>query len=259
MLRDGELVYLLDEQGRRHWAKIQTGMVKVEGFGVIDGARLVGLESGSTLSLAGRTLWVLRPGAHELMESIERGAQVIGAKDAATIAHRLDLKCGDLVIEGGVGSGSLTTVLINLVRPTGKVVSVELRDEFALRARKNIARTGLDGCWELEKGDIRTIQMDLRADAVVLDIPDPWEAVTNIGKMMKGGGRFGAFVPNMNQVENTVKKLRSSGFVEVEALENIQRVMEVHPGGVRPSFDVLGHTGYMIFARKIIDQTEAKD
>jgi tRNA (adenine57-N1/adenine58-N1)-methyltransferase len=63
----------------------------------------------------------------------------------------------------------------------------------------------------------------------------------------------------MNQVENTVKKLRSSGFVEVEALENIQRVMEVHPGGVRPSFDVLGHTGYMIFARKIIDQTEAKD
>jgi tRNA (adenine57-N1/adenine58-N1)-methyltransferase len=101
--------------------------------------------------------------------------------------------------------------------------------------------------------------MDLKADAVVLDIPDPWEAVENVKRMMKGGGRFCAFVPNMNQVESTVIKLRASGFVEIDALENIQRTIEVHPGGVRPSFDTLGHTGYMVFARKVMGGAEAKD
>jgi len=30
----------------------------------------------------------------------------------------------------------------------------------------------------------------------------------------------------------------------------MQRALEVHPGGVRPSFDMLGHTAYLVFARK---------
>ena len=250
---------MLDERGLRHWTIARTAMIKVEGLGVVDGSRLVGTESGSRISVANKTLWVLRPGTPELMESIERGPQVIVRKDAATIVQRLDLKCGDLVIEGGVGSGSLTTSLLNAVRPGGKVVSVELREEFTAKAKRNISRTGLDEYWDLRIGDIRTTRMDLKADAVVLDIPDPWEAVDNVRVMMKGGGRFCAYVPNMNQVENVVIKLRASSFVEVDALENIQRAIEVHPGGVRPSFDVLGHTGYMVFARKVLAGPEAKD
>ena len=54
----------------------------------------------------------------------------------------------------------------------------------------------------------------------------------------------------MNQAESTVVALRESGYADVRALENIQRFLEVHPGGVRPSFDTLGHTGYLVFARK---------
>ncbi len=233
-------------------------MMKVEGLGVLDGSKLVGMENGLRISVAGKALWVLRPGIPELMESIERGPQVIGRKDAATIVQRLDLKCGDLVIEGGVGSGSLTTALLNAVGPEGKVVSVELREEFAAKARKNLMRTSLCDHWELRIGDIKTTKLDMKADAVVTDIPDPWEAIDNISTMMKGGGRFCAYVPNMNQVENTVTKLRASAFVEIDALENIQRAIEVHPGGVRPSFDAIGHTGYIVFGRKTIPEGEAK-
>ena len=43
---------------------------------------------------------------------------------------------------------------------------------------------------------------------------------------------------------------RTMSDADVRALENIQRFLEVHPGGVRPSFDTLGHTGYLVFARK---------
>jgi tRNA (adenine57-N1/adenine58-N1)-methyltransferase len=85
-----------------------------------------------------------------------------------------------------------------------------------------------------------------------MDLPAPWEALDNLGARLRGGGRLCAYVPNTNQVQETVKALRAQGYVEVEALENIQRGIEVHEGGVRPSFEMLGHTGYLIFARKTL-------
>lgn len=258
MLREGDLVYFLDEKGRRCFATLEGGMMRVEGLGAVDGSRVVGLQNGSRISLAGKSFWVLRPGVAELMASLERGAQVIGSKDAATIVHMLDLKCGDTVVEGGVGSGSLTTALLHAVGPNGRVISVELREEFARKALRNIERVGYDKAWDLRIGDVRTIEMPDRADAMVLDIPDPWEATKNAWRILKGGGRICSYVPNTNQVERAVRTLRDSGFLEVTALENIQRPIEVHEGGTRPAYEVLAHTGYMVFARKVIDEPQAK-
>ncbi len=58
-------------------------------------------------------------------------------------------------------------------------------------------------------------------------------------------------MPNTNQLERAVKDMRAHGFVEVRALENIQREMEVHEMGVRPSYETLGHTGYLAFGRLV--------
>ena len=54
----------------------------------------------------------------------------------------------------------------------------------------------------------------------------------------------------MNQLENVVNSLRERDFSNVFAIEIIQREMEVHKGGVRPSYEMLGHTGYLIYGRK---------
>ena len=37
---------------------------------------------------------------------------------------------------------------------------------------------------------------------------------------------------------------------KVRAFENIQRSIEVHFGGVRPSYENLAHTGYLVFGRR---------
>ncbi len=116
MLGDGELIYLLDERGRRYWTVLQKGMIKVAGLGVIDGEKLIGKLSGSKFSLSGgREFWILKPTVNELMQSIERGPQVIMPKDAATIVFRLGIRPGETVVEGGLGSGSLTIALANAV------------------------------------------------------------------------------------------------------------------------------------------------
>ena len=249
MMKEGQLVYLLDERGRKFWANARPEMIKIHGLGVLDGSKLMSMESGSRFSFAGVEFYVMLPGNPELMESVERSAQVIIAKDAATILFNLDIKSGDTVLEAGLGSAALTMPLLNVVRPAGKIISVELREDFATKGRRNVERTGFAANWQLMIGDVRTIDVGEMVDSVVLDMPAPWEAVDNVKRFLKPGGRFCGYVPNTNQLESTVKKLRCSGFIEVVALENIQRLMDVHDGGVRPSFDMLGHTGYLVFGR----------
>jgi tRNA (adenine57-N1/adenine58-N1)-methyltransferase len=254
MFREGELVYLLDDQGRRYWVNLRGGMIRVSGLGVLDGDRMMELDSGDIHEVGGSRFIIMRPGVPELMDSLERGAQIITPKDAETIVFRLSLGCGQTVLEGGVGSGALTLALLNAVGERGKVISVELRDDFAKAASRNVERAGLPGEWELVRGDVREMEMEGRVDAAVLDIPDPWNALDSLRKAIRPGGRLCAYIPNVNQLETTVRSMREAGLVEVHAMENIQRNMEVHEGGVRPSFEMLGHTGYLAFGRVSIMQ-----
>ena len=81
-------------------------------------------------------------------------------------------------------------------------------------------------------------------------MPDPWLALDNIGRFLRPGGRFAGYVPYANQVADLMNGLRDRGYQELVDLENIQRTIEVHAGGVRPYFENLGHTGYMVFGRR---------
>jgi len=250
--QENELIYLEDANGKRSWIKVSYGMIKAQSLGTVDGSRFKDLEEGDKVSIVGREYRVFRPGVLELMESLDRGAQIISPKDAATILMHCDIKAGDRVIEVGAGSGGLTTALLHAVAPTGQVLTLEFKEENALRAKKNVSRVGLDRYWSYQIGDARdmSVETDWQADALTMDMPDPWLALANLDVHLRSGGRLCAYVPNMNQAESIVNALRERGYSNVYALENLQRGLEVHPGGVRPSFEMLGHTGYLVFARK---------
>jgi tRNA (adenine57-N1/adenine58-N1)-methyltransferase len=187
----------------------------------------------------------------DIIGTIERKAQVISPKDGFTMPHYLDISCGSRVIEGGVGSGALTIVLLKSVAPAGRVYSYDLRDDHASVARRNIARAGLEDCWDLKIGDISTASLEEDVDAAVLDMPDPWNAVGNIIRALRHGGHLCCYVPNANQLETAVRAMRDTGFRELFLVENLQREMVVHNGGVRPSSEMAGHTGYLAFGRKL--------
>ena len=250
MLNEGDLIYLLDDKDRRFWLQLQKDMVRVQGLGVVDGNKIIGQEDGARIKLAGKDFFVFKATVIELMESLERGPQIITPKDAATIVFRLGLRAGDSVLEAGVGSGALTMALLNAVIPSGQVITVEVREEFAARARRNIERAGLAPYWDLRIGDVKTVDLGMMVDAVALDMPDPWLALENIERFLRPGGRISMYVPNTNQVADAVNGLKERGYLQVDALENIQRRIEVHPGGVRPSYENLSHTGYLVFARR---------
>jgi tRNA (adenine57-N1/adenine58-N1)-methyltransferase len=248
--KENEYIFLADADGKKHWIKVSYGMIKAASLGTIDGSKFALMDDGSEIMIAGAAFNAFRPGTTDLMDSLERGAQIITQKDAASIIMNCDIKSGDAVMEVGAGSGGLTTALVNAVAPNGHVHTVEIREEYALRAQKNLRRTSSDKYWSYRIGDAKSVSVDMIADALIMDMPDPWLALPNLMKNLRPGGRICAYVPNMNQAESIVSALRNERFFDVRATELLERELEVHPGGVRPSFQMLGHTGYLVFGRK---------
>jgi len=242
---------LVDQSGKKFVVKVACRMVEVGGLGVVNGNALCESSFGDTMVIGGRQFTILKPSVKDLLGIIERRAQVIIPKDGFMIPFYLDIGHGSKVIEGGVGSGALTVVLLKAVGPTGKVYSYETRKDFADIARRNVALSDNEAAWELKIDDICTAKLETGVDAAVLDIPNPWDAIENIVNAIGIGGHICCYVPNANQLEQAVRKMRDIGLAETIAFETLQREMVVHEGGVRPSFDMLGHTGYLAFGRKM--------
>ena len=171
----------------------------------------------------------------------------------AAILFAADVGPGAHVVEAGSGSGALSVVLASAVSREGRVVSYDVREEFLETARSNAARAGLAARIEFRTGDVRLGINEVDLDAVVLDIPDPWAAVQAAWDALRPCGHLACFSPNMEQVKETVAAIRARPFVDVYTIELIERHMEVRDVGVRPSFAPLGHTGYLTFARKVLE------
>jgi tRNA (adenine57-N1/adenine58-N1)-methyltransferase len=55
----------------------------------------------------------------------------------------------------------------------------------------------------------------------------------------------------MNQIEKTAAQLKKSGYADIDCVELMIRSMEAREGMTRPSMRMIGHTAYLVFARKV--------
>jgi tRNA (adenine57-N1/adenine58-N1)-methyltransferase len=245
-------VILLEPSGRKHMVVLDRETVTVPQVGVVRAETLLA-SIGQRWSVGGRSFLVLTPSIRDAVGAIRREAQIVGPKDAAALAWNCDLKPGDFVVEVGAGSGALTLTLAHAVGPTGRVVTYDVRPDFLAVARENVEGSGLAGHVEFKVADGRSGIPEREADAFILDIPDPWLAVGTAAQALRPCGHFASFSPNMEQVSQTVSALREQTFVEIRTLEIIEREIVAQDTGTHPSFAPLGHTGYLTFARKVLD------
>ncbi|TMA07389.1 MAG: methyltransferase domain-containing protein [Methanobacteriota archaeon] len=247
-----ERVVLLEASGAKHLVNLDRETVKIPSVGVVRADTLQGLL-GRRWTIGDRTFLVMVPSIRDEIESVRREAQIIGTKDAPALLWNCDVKPGDFVVEIGAGSGALTLALAHAVGSKGRVVTYDVRPEFLDRARDNVTAADLEGVVEFKIGDGRKGVVERGADAMILDIPDPWEAVDGAATVLRPCGHFASYSPNMEQVNRTVATLRKSTFVEIRSVEIIEREIVAHEAGTHPSFAPLGHTGYLTFARKVLD------
>ncbi len=260
-LRAGEWVRLTDAKGRRHNICLEPGKTFHTNRGGMSHDDLIGREEGFTLtSTSGGEYLVFRPLLSEFVVSMPRGAAVVYPKDAAQIVAFADIFPGAHVVEAGVGSGALTCSLLRAVGPYGQVTSFERREEFAEIARRNVnqffgAPEGqTHPAWQLTLGDLAEAlpASGARADRVILDMLAPWECLDATADALRPGGIVCAYVATTTQLSKFVETVRvHGGFTEPQAWESLARDWHVEGLAVRPGHKMIGHTAFLVTARRM--------
>ena len=252
IVEQNDIVVLVDESLRKILVDTSGKTDKIRGIGVIDPKTLVGKTYGEKLTIGNKLFWLLVPSVQDKLQGLHRQAQIILPRDAAHILMNCAIEPGQTVLEAGIGSGSLTIALASAVGLDGTVISYDIRGEFIDHAMKNLRQANLANRVTTKIKDVTEGIEEQDLDAVILDIPNPWAAVGHAWKALKVGGYLGTYSPLISQVEQTVNEIAKYPFIECKTYENIQREMIVSKHGTRPSFEMLGHTGYLTFTRKVL-------
>jgi tRNA (adenine57-N1/adenine58-N1)-methyltransferase len=247
-----EIVILVDSSYKRYFIDTNSKIDKIKGIGVFDPKILIDLNYGERIQIGNKQFWIFRPSLMDKILGLKRKAQIILPKDAAYIIFYCSIESGHRVLEAGIGSGSLTIALANAVAPNGNVISYDTRQDFIKHALKNLRISSVKKYIEIKHKDITLGIEEKNLDAIILDIPNPWEAIEYAWGALKSGGYLCCYSPLISQVEKTVLTIEKQNFIEIKTIENIQREMIVTSRGTRPSFNMLGHSGYLTFARKVL-------
>ena len=256
----GDRVQLTDQKGKIYSITITPGKEWHTHKGWIVHDELIGLPEGSVVSTsAGLKFTAFIPLLTDYVLSMPRGATIVYPKDAALIVGFADIFPGARVLEAGVGSGALTLSLLRAVGPTGSVHSVERREEFAANATSNIENYfgGRPANWSLAIGSVQEQEFDHEFDRVILDMLAPWECVDMAAKVLRPGGVFMAYVATTTQLSATAEALKEDGhFTEPESFESMIRGWHHEGLAVRPQQRMIGHTGFLIFSRRMAPGVE---
>ncbi len=258
LARAGERVLVLTEGHKRYLVRLEPGAQFHSHLGIIAHDDLIGRPLGrEVLSHLGHRCVVVRPSIHDLLMRVKRRSQIIYPKEIGMILLKLDLTDGRRVVEAGTGSGALTTALAWAVRPTGHVYSFDIRDDMLAAARRNLEANDLSPYVTLQQADASQTLPVSNADALFLDVREPQDCLMTACAALAPGGFFGALVPTTNQVSDLLLAMRAYPLTDIEVLEILLRGYKPVPARLRPQDRMIGHTGYLVFARKIITLADA--
>jgi tRNA (adenine57-N1/adenine58-N1)-methyltransferase catalytic subunit len=250
----GDQVQLTDPKGRKHRLVLSAGKSFHTHRGALAHDDLIGKPEGIVVTSAGGTPYLaFRPLLADYALAMERGAAVVYPKDAAQIVALGDIFPGARVVEAGAGSGALSCWLLRAVGESGRLTSFERRPDFAAIAAENVRRYFGEPhpAWRLVVGDLDPAGIT-DADRVVLDMLAPWDYVAAAADMLRPGGVLCCYVATTTQLARTVTAAREQGsFAEPAAWESLQRGWHVDGLAVRPEHRMVGHTGFLITARRL--------
>ena len=251
----GDRVQLTDPKGRRYTLILETGGQYHTHRGALSHDELIGRPEGIVVaSTAGTQYLAFRPLLADYVLSMPRGAQVVYPKDAAQIVMWGDIRPGARVLEAGAGSGALSCSLLRAVGESGSVTSYEVRQDHAEHAVRNVERFfgGTPANWIFRMGDVAEFAGEV--DRVVLDMLAPWEVLPSVTAALMPGGVLTVYVATTTQLSKITESLREQQcWTEPQAWETLLRPWHVVGLSVRPEHRMIGHTAFLLTARKLAE------
>jgi tRNA (adenine57-N1/adenine58-N1)-methyltransferase len=251
----GDWVQLTDAKGKMYSITLTQGLEWHTHKGMLKHDDLVGIPEGSIVATnQDLKFQAFRPLLADFILSMPRGATIIYPKDAAMIIGSADIKPGVRVLEAGVGSGALSISLLRAIGEKGLLHSVEVREDFAEISEKNVISYfgGKPDNWNLTIGALQDQRYESDFDRVVLDMLSPWDCLEVASKALLPGGVLIAYLATTTQLSRMAEAIRESGnFTEPESSETIVRSWHHEGLAVRPQHRMIGHTGFLIFVRRM--------
>lgn len=259
-IKENDLIYLVYDHRRKWLISVSKGEKFHTNRGYIKLDDLIDKPYGSVVfsrpfDTQGYKFYVLKPLPSDYILHMTRKTQIIYPEDAGLILLYGGITPGSKVLEAGCGSGALTCILGTYIQPYGHVYSFDNRDSSIKRATKNVKKAGLEKYITIQKADILNEDLQIpEVESIVLDIAQPWKAIAKIQQYLKFSGIFVSFSPTIEQVKKTTFELQNNGFYEINTYELIKRMMQVRENATRPQVQMIGHTGYITFGRKILNR-----
>ncbi len=252
--QEGQLVLLAGKDHKTFLVRLHHGRRLQTHRGILLHDDLIGRPLGSTVrSHLGMAYYLLTPSWDDLLRGIRRNSQIVYPKDIGYILMKMAIRPGTIVVEAGTGSGSLAAGFASSVMPAGHVYSYEVRSDMQTLARRNLEQLGLAEYVTLKLRDIAEGFDETDADALFLDVPTPWHYLEQAHAALRGGGFFGSILPTANQVVQLLAELQRLPFAFVEVEEIMLRGYKTVPERFRPMDRMIGHTGFLIFARALAE------
>ncbi|MGD8458097.1 MAG: tRNA (adenine-N1)-methyltransferase [Anaerolineales bacterium] len=247
----GDLVQLVTGRDNSFLIRLEEGKVFQSHHGLIPHEDLNNILWGSRIqSHLGKTFIILQPALDDLIRALPRKTQILYPKDIGYILVTMGIGPGIKIIEAGTGSGGLTTALAFAVGREGKVISYDIEEKNTNRARDNLKLFGLEHRVTFKTRDIQKGFDENNYQAVFLDLANPETYIGIVRNSLIPGGYFGCILPTTNQVSNLITALKKENFSFIEVSEILHRYYKTSATRFRPVDKMVGHTGYLIFARK---------
>ena len=239
---------LITRQGKKFYTK-DLGQDLHTQYGYVKKEELKKAKEGSLLkSNTNKEFFVFNPYFIDLYRKIKRDAQIIPLKDIGLIIAETGINKESKILDAGSGSGALACFLAGIAK---EVVTYEIREDFIEIVKSNIDFLGFKNIKIKNKNIYNEID-DKNIDVLILDLPEPWNALESCSKALKFGGFLVSYSPSVPQVADFVNAVRKhESFVYLKTIEIIEREWEVEERKVRPKSSGLGHSGFLSFARKV--------
>ena len=257
--RAGDRVQMTGPKARLNTITLEVGGEFHTHQGFVRHDDIIGQPDGSVILSNNEVEFLaLRPLLTDFVMSMPRGAAIIYPKDAAQILAVGDIFPGATVVEAGVGSGALSLWLLRAIGPDGTLRSFERREEFATVARGNVESFlgASPDNWSITLGDLTdalpTVTEAGSVDRVILDMLAPWECLDAVATALKPGGVLVCYIATVTQLSRVAEALRATGnFTNPESTETMIRGWHVEGLAVRPDHRMIGHTGFLLAARRL--------
>lgn len=240
---------ILDERGKKYLLKEDKEFQS--DLGIVSAEQIANSEIGDELkSHLDHTFKIVKPNVNDFIDLMDRRCSILIQKDIGSVLAHTGLGAGDRVVDAGTGAGAIALNFWNVVGSEGKVYTYEIREDFAEVAKKNIENFGITNI-EVKNKDIKEGIDEDNLDLIFLDLPKPFEIFEDVYDSLKVGGWLTVYAPYIDQAEVSYRIAKKLGFYNIDIIEILERGLEVRQQGVRPKTRMVGHSGYLLFARKL--------